>query len=120
MVAFQAGMTGQKTIGFHFIVPVFQLHNERRAQVDEIGITYIGKKRIRKPIRVFGPELIEIGFPEEINEMRKRSRGRYPVVLSFEVVFMEEFYMLHGTALIKCTDRAGWKTLKHRSSHIFM
>ena len=114
-------MTWQKAIGFHFITAVFQLHSERRTQVDQIGIANVGEKRIGKSFGVFGPELIEISFPEKINKMREGSRRWYPMVMLFEMVFMEEFYMLHGTAVCSnVPDRYGQKPLNNTGSIIFM
>ena len=95
MVANHVFMTGKKAIRLHFKRFLTQLHDEGGAQVDQVGITYVGKKSIGKSFRILGIERIKIGFPEKINELGKGFFGLPAMVAEIEMIPMKEFYMLH-------------------------
>ena len=70
MVADHVFMARKETVGLHFKRLVLELHNERRSEVDEVSISDVWKKCVRKSFGILVIQLIEIGFPEKINELR--------------------------------------------------
>ena len=86
----------QKAVGLDVVFLVFQLHYARRAKVDQVRITNVGKKRIGKAIGMLNKEFVKIRFPEKINELRKRSFCFAPAVTMLEMIFMKKLYVLHA------------------------
>ena len=89
----------QKTIPLHLVFFFFQLHDERGAEVNQIGVTNIWKKRIGKAIRVFFEKRSKIRFPKKVNEFGKRLLCFLTVIPEFEMVLMKKFNVLHEIKL---------------------
>ena len=89
-------VAGQKTVVLYFKPFLFQLHHERRAQVNEIGIANIGKQGIGKALWVLLKQGFKIGFPKKINELRKTLLRLFAVVPKLKMIAMEKLYVLHG------------------------
>ena len=95
MMADHVLVPGKKSIGLHLEAFIFQLHDERSAQVYQISVSYVWEKCIRKTFGIALIEFIKICFPEKINELGKR-RFCFPAVIAvFEMISMKKFYMLH-------------------------
>ena len=88
-------MAGKKTIRLHLKGFLTQLHDEGRAQVDQVSIANVGEKSIGKTFGILRIERIKIGFPEKINELGNGFFGLPPMITEIEMIPMKEFYMLH-------------------------
>lgn len=91
--AFNRIVAGQKAISFHSVPLISHLHYIRSAQVDKVGITYIGKLRIRKTTVILFPEMLKTGFPEKLHQVGQPFRRRNTVVMLVKMVNMDKFYM---------------------------
>ena len=86
----------QKAVAPHFKFLFFQLHHERCAQVDQVGVSHIGKKSVGKALGVLFEQGVKIGFPEKIDELRKRFFCLLPVVPELKMIPVKKFDVLHG------------------------
>ena len=86
-------VTRQKAVSFHGIPLVGYLHYIGIAQVDEVGITHIGKLSIRKTTRILLPEVFKTGFPEKLYQVSQPLRRRNPMIMLVKMVNMDKFDM---------------------------
>ena len=98
---------GQKTITLHFCFILLHLHDERSAEVHQVGIADVWKQHIAETLRMFFPEMIKICLPEKINKQREPARWAVPVIIFFEMIVMKKFNVLHRN---KINNSAAQKT----------
>ena len=96
----------QKTIALHFKFFFFELHHEGRSQVDEVGITDVGKQRIRKTFGIFFEQFLKIRFPEKVDEFGKRFLCFLAMIAELEMVSMEKLYVLHILKIVNQFTRS--------------
>lgn len=96
MMADHVFKTWQKTIRLDLVPGFFQLHNKGGSQVNQVGITNIGEKRIGKALWVLGPQGIKVGFPEIVNKGPQGFFCLAAVIPVLKMINMEEFYVLHS------------------------
>src|SRR5688572_6208973 len=95
METFDCIVPGKKSVGLHVEFLIHDLHHEGGAEIDDVGITNIGELCIGEAFWMLLPQMIKSCFPEEVDKGTQGSRWRYPVVIVFKMIGMEEFDVLH-------------------------
>src|SRR5690348_11623422 len=100
MMADHAFVPRQKTIRTHFERFLSKLHNEGRAQVDQVSVANVWKKGIGKTFRILLVKWIKIRLPEKIYEVGKRALRTPAVIAVFKMIPVKKFHMLHRINVI--------------------